>query len=154
MKKILGLVVGFVLFSTSSVFACSCFIPDSIDEQISQSDAIFYGIPVSTHWVLDNSDGFSFLKSTKFAVYDVIKGNIETRNDEDPKVGYVYVRHKGGSPAACGSSFGRGIAYEVFAIETKNRLYIGLCNLTRIAPIPEYENTWEDYRKAASQEQE
>lgn len=143
-----------LLFAISEARACSCNLPGTIEERVAQSDAIFLGYPLSTRWVIDTSDGFRFWKSTKFAVHEVIKGNIKTRNDEDPNVGYIYVRHGGGSPASCGSSFGRGIAYEVFAIERENRFYSGPCNLTRPAPIPEYEYSWEDYRNAASQEQE
>ncbi len=153
MKWFVAILMGTFSLSFANALACSCDAPDSVEEHINETDAIFYGTPVETHWIVSFDNGLEFLQSTKFRVYDVLKGDIAESDPSGDEPVFVYVRHEKRVDGNCGLAFHMWLYYEIFAGSHKGRLYSSSCAGTRPAPIPEYPHSWEEYRESIEKQQ-
>ncbi|OFX00420.1 MAG: hypothetical protein A3E78_16015 [Alphaproteobacteria bacterium RIFCSPHIGHO2_12_FULL_63_12] len=101
---------------------------------------------MGVHRVVIWSEGFETYHSTRFLIREALKGIDSDAATDAPQ--YVYVRHPGGDPAACGVSFDNGVEYRIFANLYKDKIYTSLCSFSTNAADPD-NAPWEDYRRAA-----
>lgn len=113
-------IAGLWFTNTTCVFACSCIMPGTPQEEITRSDAVFSG-KVTQLTPVTNQDGIGSIK-VSFEVGQVWKGQIPQE----------LLVETSDSSASCGYSFESGKEYLVYAYSNEGQLSVGLCSRTAL----------------------
>ncbi|HEY0606178.1 MAG TPA: hypothetical protein VGD58_24870 [Herpetosiphonaceae bacterium] len=113
-------IAGLWFTSTRCVFACSCIMPGTPQEEITRSDAVFSG-KVTQLTPTKALDGTEAIK-VSFEVGQVWKGQIPQE----------LLVETSSSSASCGYSFESGKEYLVYAYSNEGQLSVGLCSRTAL----------------------
>lgn len=113
-------IAGLWITNTRCVFACSCIMPGTPQEEITRSDAVFSG-KVTQLTPTKAIDGTEAIK-VSFEVGQVWKGQIPQE----------LLVETSSSSASCGYSFESGKEYLVYAYSNEGQLSVGLCSRTAL----------------------
>lgn len=106
--------------NTTCVYACSCIMPGTPQEEVTRSDAVFSG-KVTQQTPAAGLDGSEAIK-VSFEVGQVWKGQIPQE----------LLLETSGSSASCGYTFENGKEYLVYAYSNEGQLSVNLCSRTAL----------------------
>lgn len=113
-------IAGLWITNTRCVFACSCIMPGTPQEEITRSDAVFSG-KVTQLTPAKALDGTEAIK-VSFEVGQVWKGQIPQE----------LLVETSSSSASCGYNFESGKEYLVYAYSNEGQLSVNLCSRTAL----------------------
>ena len=121
--KLFYFAIIFTLFFPSSLLACSCISPATIEEHIDGSEVIFVGKAFRTRPTLIGLHHSNPNRLTKFRVLEKMKG---VESD------VIVIFHNKFTGMDCGLNFEKNENYIVFASAYEaDRLVTSICDLTR-----------------------